>query len=172
MKYFILIAVIAIAYFIWHFVVQNNPIVIMMNDSGKRVSGNIIVPIIENKLKIEIDNNEHENFIKDIKIPRSLYNEFNIKVPDGFKESPLKHEKTDDQEMIDFVDEFNKDTVRFEGNFELLPDEITTMIFLIKDDSNLKGELTFGYEHKVGFGGSSSSFSVDLNPQEEAIEKK
>lgn len=167
MKIIILIIVGFLGYFIWYFVIQNRPLIIMTTGSEQKVLGNIKLPIQPNLLAIQIHNNKYDNVITSIEIPRDIYTEFDLSAPKGFKHEALPLGKDNDPEMIKFVEDFNKKTIRYVGKLKLVPNQTTIIAFTAKNLIDIRGEIAFHYERKVGFGGSMSSLYVKLNPQME-----
>ena len=163
MKYILIGIGILVLYFVWNFMVMNKPIVMMNTSNSKRVSGKI-VEVKDNVIRIEIDNNEYDNVITRIKIDRNISKALEIGNIDGFSEELMKvsEREKNDAEAIDWVKNYNKDTTQWIGKLKLIPNQKTIIQIPVKNISDLHGKLYFDYERKVGFGGSMSSFYVNL----------
>ncbi len=168
MKYISIALVVLIGYFIWNFVIQNKPIVMTTTNPGPKVFGILKLPIQANQLIIEVQNNEHDTVITRIKISRDVYDSLGISAPDGFHQEVMVAEDSDDAETKEFVKSFNTETVQFVGKFKIEPNQKVELIFPATNLDDLHGEIDFTHEHKVGFGGSMSFFSVRLNPEGES----
>lgn len=164
MKYFAVIFLILVGYFIWNFVIQNKPIAIFTSNSSQNVFGNIKMPLKPNQLSIQIQNNEHDISITTIEISREIRDTLGLSAPNGFREEALKSEDDDDAELKTFVKQFNKENIRYVGNLNMKPNQKIELVFAINSLKSLQGKINFTYERKVGFGGSISYFSVQLNP--------
>ncbi|WP_345986907.1 hypothetical protein WCX18_06945 [Sulfurimonas sp. HSL1-2] len=171
MKYVGIILLVLVGYFIWHFVIQNKPIVIATSNSGKKVSGTLKLPIQANQLTIQIQNNEHNTVITGIKVSRDVHDSLGLSAPNGFHQEAMAFEDSDDTETKEYVKKFNAETVRYDGNYKIGPNQKAELIFPITNLDDLHGEIDFTYEHKLGFGGSISFFSVQLNPERKSSDE-
>lgn len=165
MKIVGLILLIIVAYFAWRFAFLGDGLVVIGNDTGKRISARLKDVIPNESLVIEIDNNDRENSITEISMPRSLAEILGASPPDGFTAEllPVSDSEKNDQEAVRFVDKFNAETLRWVGQFALSPNIPSELRIPAKVTSNLSGRINFQYEAKVGFGGSISFFSLTLD---------
>ena len=165
MKIVGLILLVMVAYFAWRFVFLGDGLVVIGNDTGKRISARLTDVIPNEALVIVIDNNDRENSITEISMLRSLAENLGASPPDGFAAEllPLSDPEKNDQEAVRFVDKFNADTLRWVGQFALTPNTPSELRIPANDTSSLSGRINFQYEAKVGFGGSISFFSVTLD---------
>ena len=163
MKYILIGIGIFVLYFVWNFMIMNKPIVMMNTATSKRVSGKI-VEVKDKFISIEIDNNEYDNVITSVSMDRNVSKELGIESIDGLSEELMivSEREKDDTEAIEWVKNYNKETIQWVGNLKLVPNQKTIIQIPIKNIKELHGRLSFNYERKVGFGGSMSSFYIDL----------
>ena len=163
MKYVLIIIGLVALYFVWNFMIMNKPIVMINTFDNKRVNGKV-VEVKDNEIRIEIDNNEYDNVITRIEIDRNISKALEIGNINGFSEELMKvsEREKNDAEAIEWVKNYNKDTTQWIGKLKLIPNQKTIIQIPVKNISDLHGKLYFNYERKVGFGGSMSSFYVNL----------
>jgi len=164
MKILGIILLVVVGYFIWRFVIRGDGLVLLTADTGKRVSARLREIIPNQSLVIEIDNNDKANFITVISMPRELAESIGASPPDGFvvEPMPLTEAEQKDEETVEHAKNYDLQTARWSGNFQLTPDEVTELRIPVKSTANIAGRIDFQYEAKVGFGGSISFFSVSL----------
>ena len=171
MKLIGLIVLLVLAYFIWRFVVRGDGLVLITSDTGNRVTA-VVKRVVKGKqIVIEINNNHKENRITEITIPRSVASQLGISEPAGFKVAalPLTDDDKKSQETSEFVEQFNEENLRWTGSFTLAPDAKVELAIPSALASPLTGTMGFQYETKVGFGGSISSFRVNLAEQDNKL---
>jgi hypothetical protein len=163
-KIIAVVFLVLVGYFAWRFVFQGDALVLLTPDSGQRVVAVVNRVIPDKELVIEIDNNSKENRITGISMPRQLVSRIGLSVPPGFEEQalPLTGEDRKDRELVEYVEKYNMDNIRWVGNRELTPNAVTEFTFPVTSANRLAGHIDFQYEAKVGFGGSISSFRVNL----------
>jgi hypothetical protein len=163
MKYIWMGISVFVLYFVWTFMIMNKPIVLMNTATSKRVSGKI-VEVKDKFISIEIDNNEYDNVITSVSMDRNISKELGIGTIDGLSEELMvvSEREKDNIEAIEWVKNYNKETIQWVGNLKLLPNQKTIIQIPIENIKDLHGRLSFDYERKVGFGGSMSSFYIDL----------
>lgn len=159
-----IILLFVVAYFIFRFAIRGDGFVLLSGDTGKRVSATLIKVIPNQSMVIEIDNNEKPNFVTVISMYRDLAESLDASPPDGFvvESMPLTEAEQKDEETVEYAKNYDLQTVRWSGNFELTPDDVTELRIPVKNTANIAGRIDFQYEAKVGFGGSISFFSVSL----------
>lgn len=173
MKIISVIVLVIVAYFVWRFVVRGDGLVLVTQDTGKSVSG-LLKSVIPGKgLLIEIANNGKERRITQISVPRSVASQLGLAEPSEFRieELPLTEGEKKNNEMVAFVNQYNKETLRWVGELTLPAESKTEFSIPASTVSPLAGSIDFQYEAKVGLGGSISQFRVDLaeQRQDEAI---
>jgi len=163
MKYVLIGIGIFVLYFVWNFMIMNKPIVMMNTFNGKRVSGKM-VELKDKLISIEIDNNEYDNVITSIEIDKNVSNTLGVGSIESFTEEPMtvSDSEKNNIETIEWVKNYNKETIQWRGKLKLIPNQKTIIQIPVKNISDLHGKLYFNYERKVGFGGSMSSFYVNL----------
>ena len=164
MKIIGIILLVVIGYFIWRFAIRGDAIVLLNAGSDKKVSA-ILKEVISNQaLVIEIDNNDKKNIVTVISMPRELTKSTGASPPEGFavESMPLIEFGMKDEEMAEYVKNYNLQNVRWSGNFELTTNGVTELRIPVTSTTELAGRINFQYEAKVGFGGSISFFSVSL----------
>jgi hypothetical protein len=168
MKFLIVVGVILTAYFVWRFVIRGDAVVLMLPDAGKRVTATVKRVIPDKGIVIEVDNNAKENRVTEISLLRSLASELGVSAPSGFTEEPLPlaEKEKNDKDAVEFVEKFNREKLRWVGNFPLAPNAKTDMVIPAKTATKLSGCIDFRYEAKLGLGGFISSFSVDIASQD------
>jgi len=164
MKVVALVFLVLVGYFAWRFVFQGDGLVLLMPDSGQRVVAVVKRVVPDKELVIEINNNSKENRITEISMPRLLVSGIGLSVPPDFAEEalPLSGEDRKDRELVEYVEKYNMDNIRWVGNRELAPNAVTEFTFPVTSATRLAGYIDFQYEARVGFGGSISSFRVNL----------
>lgn len=164
MKYLAFVIIILIGFIVWRFVVRGDALFLLTANSGKQVTAKVKQVIPNTELIIEIDNNSREHHITEISMPRVLAMQLGVTKPIGFKEEvlPLTEEERIDKETVDFVKLYNKENIRWVGDFSLPPDAKIEITFPAADTSQLAGTIQFQYEAKLGFSGSIAFFRVDL----------
>jgi hypothetical protein len=164
MKIIGIILLVVIGYFIWRFTIRGDALVLLSTDSGKKVSAILNEVIPNQSLVIEIDNNDKQNFVTVISMPRELAESTGASPPEGFavERMPLSEAERKDEETVEYVKNYNLQNVRWSGNFELTPNGLAELRIPVTSTTELAGRINFQYEAKVGFGGSISLFSVSL----------
>lgn len=154
-----------VAYFLWRFMVAGDGLVLLTQDSGRRVAGSVKHVLPEREILLEIINNDRENSITEITLSRQQVNRLGLSQPAGFREEPLPLTESDrkNDELVEFVEEFNDKNVRWVGRLELEPNAVTELAVPATSASGLQGYMDIQYEARVGFGGSISSFRVHLS---------
>jgi hypothetical protein len=167
MKIVAIAVLLLVGYFVWRFVVVGDGLVVITSDSRQKVVANVKQVIPEESILLEISNNDTENSITEISVSRQLVNRLGLSEPPGFREVPLPLAESDreDKETVEFVEEFNKETIRWVGSFVLEPNSATELAIPATSASDLQGYMDFQYEARVGFGGSLSFFRVHLAGQ-------
>jgi hypothetical protein len=74
---------VAIAYFAWRFVVRGDGLVLIGQDTGKRVTASLMQVVPNESLVIEIDNNDKRNAITVISMPRNIAETLGVSPPEG-----------------------------------------------------------------------------------------
>ena len=153
-----------VAYFIWRFAIRGDALVLLGTETGKRVSASLKETKPNDSLVIEIDNNDKENFVTVISMPRDLAESMGASPPAGFKieRMPLSESEQSDEETVEYAKNYDLQTVRWSGNLQLVPDEVTELRIPVRSTADVAGRIDFQYESKVGFGGSISFFSLSL----------
>ena len=156
-----------VGYFVWRFVVVGDALVLITSDSGQKVVANVKRVIPEQEILLEINNNDKENSITAISVSRQLVSRLGMSKPSGFREEPLPLTGSDreNRETVEFVENFNKENIRWIGSFALAPNTTAELAIPVTSASGLQGYIDFQYEARVGFGGFISSFRVDLAGQ-------
>ena len=164
MKIIGIVLLVAVGYLIWRFVIRGDGLVLLSADTGKRVSANLKEVIPNQSLLIEIDNNDKPNFVTVISMPRELADSLGVKPPEGFavETLPLTESEKEDEETVESAKNYDKETLRWSGNFELTPNGVTELRIPAERTADFSGRINFQYEAKAGFGGSISFFSVSL----------
>jgi len=164
MKVVGIILLVAVAYFIWRFAIRGDALMLLSADAGKRVSASLKEVIPNQSLVIKIDNNDKPNFVTVISMPREMAEFLGASPPEGFavEPMPLSEAEQKDKETAEYAKNYDLQTVRWSGNFELTPDGATELRIPVTSTTELAGRINFQYEAKVGFGGSISFFSVSL----------
>lgn len=164
MKIIGIILLVAVGYFIWRFAIRGDALVLLGADTGKKVSASLKEVIPSQSLVIEIDNNDKQNFVTVISMPRELAESIGASPPEGFavERMPLSEAEQRDEETVEYAKNYDLQTVRWSGNFELTPNGLTELRIPVTSTTELAGRINFQYEAKVGFGGSISFFSVSL----------
>ena len=164
MKMFGIILLVVVGYLIWRFAIRGDALVLFSADTGKRVSASLKEIIPNQSLVIEIDNNDKANFVTVISMPRVLAESMGASPPEGFavEPMPLSEAERKDEETVEYAENYDLQTVRWSGNFQLTPDDVTEFKIPVNITAELAGRINFQYEAKVGFGGSISFFSVSL----------
>lgn len=168
MKIIGIILLVMAAYFVWRFAVRGDALVLLSADTGKKVSARLKETIPNDSLVIEIDNNDKANFVTVISMPRDLAETMGASPPEGFKveRMPLSDSEQSDEETVEYAKNYDLQTVRWSGNLQLVPDEITELRIPMARTTGVAGRIDFQYESKVGFGGSISFFSLSLESPE------
>ncbi len=173
MKIISVVVLVIVAYFVWRFVVRGDGLVLITHDTGKGVTGVLKNVVPAKELLIEITNNGKERRITQISMPRSVASQLGLTEPSGFRveELPLTEGEKKDKEMVAFVKQYNKDNLRWVGEFTLPAESKAELAIPAPAISPLAGSIDFQYEGKVGLGGSISHFRVNLAGQgrDEAI---
>lgn len=156
-----------VCYFVWRFVVAGDGLVLITSDTGRKVAGTVKRVIPEQEIILEVINNDREHSITEISLSRELVNRLGLSGPAGFREEPLSltESERNNNEMVEFVEEFNRETVRWVGRLALEPNAVTELAVPATSASGLQGYMDIQYEARVGFGGSISSFRVHLSEQ-------
>jgi hypothetical protein len=164
MKTIGIVLLVVVAYFIWRFAIRGDALVLLSADTGKKVSASLKDVIPDQSLVIEIDNNDKQNFVTVISMPRELAESMGANPPEGFtvEPMPLNESEKKDEETVEYAKNYDLQTVRWSGNVQLAPDDVTELRIPVNSTADLTGRINFQYEAKVGFGGSISFFSVSL----------
>jgi hypothetical protein len=164
MKIIGIILLVVVAYFVWRFAIRGDGLVLLSAGSDKKVSASLKEVIPNQALVIEIDNNNKQNFVTVTSMPRELAESTGGSPPEGFavERMPPSEIGQEDQEMVEYVKNYNLQNVRWSGNLELTPNGLTELRIPVTSTAELAGRINFQYEAKVGFGGSISFFSVSL----------
>lgn len=156
------------AYFVWRFVIHGDGLVLITPDSGKKVTA--VVKRIDpgKELVVEVDNNSKESRITQIVLSRDLVAQLGMSAPAGFKEEllPLTEAEMKDQDSVAFVENYNRENIRWVGTHVVAPDTKGEIIFPITKAADVTGFILFQYEAKWGIGGSISSFRARLGAPE------
>jgi len=168
MKIVGVVVLVLVVYFIWRFVVRDDALVLVTQDTGTGVSGMVKRAIPDKALVIEITNNGKERRITQISMPKSVASQAGFSEPAGFKIEALpltEHEKKD-KETVAFVERYNKENLRWVGDFKLPAESTTEFSIPAISVAEASGSIDFQYESKAGLGGSISFFRVNLSEQE------
>lgn len=168
MKIIGVIVLLLVAYFVWRFVVAGDPLVLVTQDSGDRVTAVVKRVIPAEALVIAISNNNKENRITQISMLRSVAQKLGVSEPSGFKteELPLTEDDRKNTETVDFVKQYNIENLRWVGSLELAPNAATELVIPATAVPPISGIIDFQYEARVGFGGSISFFRLNLAEQQ------
>ena len=166
MKVIGVIVLVAIAYFLWRFVIRGDGLVLIGQDTGKRVTASLMQVVPNESLVIEIDNNDKRNAVTVISMPRNIAETLGVSPPEGFAAElmPLTEKEKKDKETVEFAEKYNAETLRWAGRLELAPNGVSVLRIPAKNTSELSGRIDFQYEAKVALGGSLSFFSLALAP--------
>lgn len=123
--------------------------------------------VLLDKIRITVDfpaaNAEHQ--ITEVLFPRELGEGLGIAAPPEFRVVPFTLDDTGDptsDESAKWVEESNRNDIRWLGSVALLSDVSTTLEFPIRRTVTGQGVLRFQYERKIGMGGQISFFSVPV----------
>jgi len=169
MKIIGILVLVLVAYFVWRFVVRGDGLVLITQDSGTHVSGTVKRVVPAKELVIEIINNGKERRVTQISMPKSVASQAGFSEPVDFKveELPLTEDEKKDKETVAFVEQYNKENLRWVGDFTLPAESTTEFSIPASRISKASGSIDFQYESKAGPGGSISFFRVNLSELEE-----
>ena len=103
--------------------------------------------------------------VTQISMPRDLARVLGVRPPSGFSEQllPLDERSKNNAEMVKFVEEYNRDTLRWVGSLSLPPGEPVTLMIPAQAPQGGNGKISFQYEWRGKvLGGSMSSFTAIL----------
>ncbi len=162
---FVVYLILCAGYFIWRFVIAEEPLVFLAKGGGKRVTAVVKEIKPGRELVIEIDNNSGKNVVREIALSRELAVQLGVEPPQGFHEEPLtlSKEEENNKEASDIIENYNRENVRLVGEFSLAPDAKTLLSVPVKITGIVNGSIMFIYSEKLLLGGSISYFSVDLS---------
>lgn len=169
MKAIGIVLLVVIAYIVWRFVIRGDALVLLDSGGGKRVCASLTEIVPGEAIVVGIDNNEKNNFVTVISIPRDLASRLEVSPPEGFVEEllPLTEKEKKDKKSVQYAEKYNSETLRWAGRLDLEPNEITELRIPAKGTAQVSaGRIDFQYEAKVGLGGSISFFSLRLDPPE------
>jgi len=111
----------------------------------------------ELRLRLLLSGTERKSIITSIAVPRTVRDTMGLQPPAGFK---LREQQ--ERTSSEALGVSSSDDVWFEGSFELLPGRQAFLVFPAHHVDATQGRLLFMCEARVGFGGRSDSFTVDL----------
>lgn len=157
-----------VGFFVWRFVIMGDGLVFVGPASGQQVSAVVARVVPNQQIVLAVNNPDKEQSITDITVPRSVAAQLALSPPAGFAEEPLPLSAAEakDKELVEFVEQFNRENVRWVGSHLLKPQAVSELVLPARKTESLSGTLQLEYARKVGFGGSISFFSVDLQAEE------
>lgn len=98
-------------------------------------------------------------------MPREVADALGASPPDGFVAElmPLTEKEMKDKETVEYVENYNAETLRWGGRVELTPNEVRELRIPATNTMELAGRIDFQYDARVGLGGSISFFSLSLD---------
>ena len=117
------------------------------------------------RIRVSIENTDKPLTVVSIEMPRTVAEDLQLSPPEGFVIEPLPLTKAErnDPEILKFAEEFDAKTLRWGGSLLLAPDYDSVVEIPSEKPTGGAGTLTFSYERKVGLGGLSSGFDVEIN---------
>ena len=111
--------------------------------------------------------------IHEITLSRILADSLHASPPQGFEEKPLQLSKDEpaNPDTVKFVEKYNKETVRWVGEFNLAPEKKHVINIPAPSANDGSGKLTFQYDERVGVGGTIRSFDVSINRSADVLKK-
>ena len=128
------------------------------------------------KVVIRFCNSHSKKTITEINVPRPLVLAAGISAPAGFIERPLEQtdrsqdsfdemSERDQESMRIFVENFNRERVRWTGRFSIKPGQFCDLTFPAKSVQKVSGKMQINYEVALflGFACVRNSLSINLS---------
>ena len=162
------VLIVGVVAFIFWF--ARHPIVFLTKGPGKTVTASVLPDEPSRSLKVTmaLAGTEKPHSVTQISMPRALAQALGLRAPSGFSEQllPLDEGTKNNPEMVKFVEEFNRDTLRWVGSLPLPPREAVTLMIPAQTPRGGTGKISFQYEWRGKvLGGSISSFTATLTNQ-------
>jgi len=134
---------------------------------GKAVTASVVPDEPSSSLKVmmTLAGTDKPHSVTQISMPRDLARVLGVRPPSGFSEQllPLDERSKNNAEMLKFVEEYNRDTLRWVGSLSLPPGESVTLMIPAQAPQGGTGKISFQYEWRGKvLGGSMSSFTAIL----------
>jgi len=125
------------------------------------------VTVLSNKIRVTVTlpSADAEYQITQALFPRELGERLGIAAPPGFRAVPYTLDdagRPTNDDAKNWVEESNRNDIRWLGSVPLQPDMSTTLNFPIRGPANGEGALSFQYERKDGMGGQTSFIVVPV----------
>ncbi len=168
LRLLIFLALIALAWLIWRFVIRGDALVLVRPGQPAAVSARLsgFVPGDSMLMAFEVQSGRHR--ISEISLSRALAEALGLQAPDGFivEDLPLSNKEQSDAAMRAFVADYNRDNLRWVGRFELAAEGTTELKFPMSAAEPVAGTIQLTYESKLGTGSSMSFLRVATGPVE------
>ena len=123
--------------------------------------------VLSDKIQVTVTfaeaDTEHQ--ISEVIFPRELGESLGIGPPTGLTLTPYTIDDTGDpssEEWVRWVEDSNRENLRWAGSIALKPDQSTSLDFPIVEMVAGEGVLRFQYERKLGMGSQISFFNVPI----------
>lgn len=156
MKWFIIAGIVAAA--LVAFLVFVNPVLIAISsESGSRIESKVSLRDGGIVCELLLQNTKTAHYITELDIQRPVAETMKIGNPEGFRLEALPATKSDEKE---WVDNWNRENVRFTGRLEITPG-VPVTLFIPAATPALEGlEIRGQFETGKKFGNTISFFTV------------
>jgi hypothetical protein len=142
MTFLIVFCVLAALFVLLMFV--NPVLMVILGGTASRVTSNVEVGSNELVVTLTLCDSESPRYIVSLDMPRTSAEEIGIGAPTDFRVEPLRDSRSDP----DWLEEWNRENIRFTGDVQLAPNTPTVFRFsLMRAPSNrfqIKGQLESG----------------------------